>query len=248
MNQGQRTESASRARARRVLILVFAIIISATGSFAQDEPGTIDKSLVPKEGTEIGKFAPAGWKIEQQVSGDLNGDGLPDYALTLVEAKPDKNSEGDPTDRGRALVIVLARDGKFGRAGVADKLLQCTRCGGAFYGVVETPVEVTIEKGVVVVQQDHGSRNLTNTTYRFRHDPAGKQFVLIGFDYADADRATGKVVSESTNYSTGVRVTTRDRGKRAVKTRRVIPKTKTSFDSVDSEKVEEAAAKRLGLY
>lgn len=246
MNQWQRRWT-SGARARRVSMLAFAIIISATVCFAQDEAGTIDKSLVPKEATEIGKFAPAGWKIEQQVTGDLNGDGVADYALTLVEAKPDKNSEGDPTERGRALVIVLARDGKFGRAGVADKLLQCTRCGGAFYGVVETPVEVTIEKGVVVVQQDHGSRNLTNTLYRFRHDPAGKQFVLIGFDYTDADRLTAKVVSESTNYSTGVRITSRDRGNRQIKTRRVIPKTTISFDGVDSGKFEEDAMKRLGL-
>ena len=228
--------------------LCVLILFIAPSTFAQEEAGVIDKGRVPYEANSPHQFAPTGWKIEQQVTGDLNGDGLSDHALTLVEAKPDKNSEGDPTERGRALVIVLARDGKLGRAGVADKLLQCTRCGGAFYGVVETPVEVTIEKGVVVVQQDHGSRNLTNTTYRFRHDPAGKQFVLIGFDYADADRLTAKVVSESTNYSTGVRVTSRDRGNREIKTRRVIPKTKIPFDSVDSAKFEEEAAKRLGLY
>lgn len=245
--ENQKTKRSLISRALQFFTILLGLMTSATVAFAQDEAGTINRTLVPKEAPEIGQFVPAGWKLEEQVTGDLNGDGVSDYALKLVEAKPEKNSEGDPTERGRALIIVLARDGKFGRAGVADKLLQCTRCGGAFYGVVETPVEVTIEKGVLVVQQDHGSRNLTNTTYKFRHDPPTKQFVLIGFDYADADRLTAKVVSESTNYATGLRVVARDKRNRTIKTRRVIPKTKIPFDTVDSAKFEEEAMKRLGL-
>ena len=133
------------------------------------------------------------------------------------------------------------------RAAVADKLLQCTRCGGAFYGVSESPANVQIEKGIIVVDQDHGSRNLTNTTYRFRYDAASQQFILIGFDYADADRATASVVSESTNYLTGVRIVTRGKGNRDIKSRSTIPVKKTSIEQVDSEKFEAAAAKRLGL-
>jgi len=99
---------------------------------------------------------------------------------------------------------------------------------------------------VLVVDQDHGSRNLTNTTYRFRYDAASQQFILIGFDYADADRATANVNSESTNYLTGVRITTRGKGNRDVKSRSIIPVKKISIETVDSEKYEEAAAKRLG--
>ena len=171
------------------LLAVLILLVCAITTFAQDETGKINVSLIPAQGKDPGSFVPAGWKIEEQVTGDLNGDSLPDNVLKLVEDKPAKDSEDMPTERGRALIIALAeKDGTLKRAGVADKLLQCTRCGGAFYGVVETPAGVTIEKGVVIVEQDHGSRNLTNTTYKFRFEPATQRFRLIGFELADADR------------------------------------------------------------
>lgn len=215
---------------------------------AQQDRHLIDKARIPLETGAIEKFAPPGWKIEEQLTGDLNGDSLPDFALKLLEDKPAKDAEDVATERQRALVIVVQKPGgKLTRAAVADKLLQCTRCGGAFYGVSESPANVQIEKGVIVVDQDHGSRNLTNTTYRFRYDAASQQFILIGFDYADADRATANAVSESTNYLTGVRIVARGKGNRDVKSRSTIPVKKISIEQVDSEKFEEAAAKRLGL-
>ena len=60
-----------------------------------------------------------------------------------------------------------------------------------------------IDKNVIVVEQDHGSREVSETTYRFRYDPASQHFILIGFDYAERDRVNGKNASESTNYLTG---------------------------------------------
>lgn len=215
--------------------------------FGQDERVVINSALVPVTANDVQAFVPRGWKIEERLKGDLNADGVADYVLKLVEDKPDKDASGDPTERYRALVVVLQEQGgSFSCGAVAGKLLQCTRCGGAFYGVSETPASVSIEKGIVVVEQDHGSRNLTNTTYRFRYDPATKKFTLIGFDYADADRLTASVLSESTNYLTGVRITTRGKGNRDVKTRTIIPKQKTSIEDVDLEKFEEEASKRLG--
>lgn len=233
----------------RILISLFVIILCfGTSSFAQDEAGTIDVSRVPTHAKDAASFVPAGWKIEEQITGDLNGDSLPDQVLKLVEDKPAKDADDMPTERGRALIIALAEeDGTFKRAGVADKLLQCTRCGGAFYGVVETPASVSIEKGVVVVEQDHGSRNLTNTTYKFRLDPATLRFVLIGFDLADADRLTANVVSESNNYLTNSRVVTRSEGERDVKTKSGLSKKKFYLEDVSSEEFETAAYKRLKL-
>jgi len=185
---------------------------------------------------------------EAQATGDLNGDSLPDYAIKLVEDKPEKNSEGDPTERGRALVIALStKDGKLQRAGVADRLLQCTRCGGAFYGVVESPANVSIEKGIVVVEQDHGSRDLSDTTYRFRYEPTTQRFVLIGFDFSDVDRLTASGVTESTNYLTGIRITTRGKGNRDTKTRSVVQKKIIYLEEAAAEDLEGAALKRLHL-
>jgi hypothetical protein len=230
------------------LVATALLVFLGSSAKAQDEAGKIDKSRVPAQAAAPQKFAPAGWKIEKQITGDLNGDAIPDYALQLVEAKPEKDAEGDPTERGRALVVALgAKNGQLTRAAVADRLLQCTRCGGAFYGVVETPVEVTIERSVLVVQQDHGSREITNTTYRFRYESATGKFLLIGFDLANADRATAQVTSESLNYLTGGREETRSKGEKDIKTRTTIPKRKIYLDDISADDIEAAAYKRLKL-
>ena len=232
----------------RFVIGLCALIFISSAAFAQEEAGVLDPSRVPAEGQTTKQFVPSGWKIEEQVAGDLNGDSLPDFALKLVEDKVEKNSEGDPTERGRALVIVLANaDGKLKRAGVAEALLQCTRCGGAFYGVVEAPADVKIEKVTVVVNQEHGSRELSNITFRFRYDAATQRFILIGFDYATADRLTANTVTESINYLTGARVVQRGKGNRDTTSRTTVPKKKIFLENVDAYKFEEAADKRLGL-
>lgn len=221
-------------------------MLSPPFCFAQ-QPNLIEKSQIATEANRIEEFVPAGWKIEEQVTGDLNGDTVPDYAVKLVEDKPAKDNNEIATERRRALVIVLQKPGgKLARAALATRLLQCTHCGGSFYGVSESPANVHIDKGVIVVDQDSGSRNLTNTTYRFRYDTASREVILIGFDYADADRATAQVIAESTNYLTGVRIVTRSKGDRDVKTQSRIPVRKTSIELVDSEKFEAAAVKRLG--
>ena len=233
------------------ILISFSVLILCVGtsSFAQTEAGKIDVSRIPAQAKNAASFVPAGWKIEEQVTGDLNGDSLPDFVIKLVEDKPAKDADDMPTERGRALVIGLAeKDGSLKRAGVADKLLQCTRCGGAFYGVVETPAGVSIEKDVVVVEQDHGSRNLTNTTYKFRFEPATQRFRLIGFELADADRMTAQVVSESNNYLTNSRVITRSKGNRDIKTKSALSRTKFYLEDVSAEEFEIASYNRLGLY
>jgi hypothetical protein len=225
---------------------VFCSLVLCAAIFAQDARLTINKSLIPASGTAANEFVPKGWKIEEQLSGDLNADGASDLVLKLIEDKPAKTADDLVNDRARALIVLLKDGGQLARAAVADKLLQCTGCGGAFYGVNEAPADVQIEKGVIVVNQDHGSRELTNMTFRFRYDAATRQFVLIGFDYAEADRATATTVSESTNYLTGVRITSRDKGNGESKKRSVIAVKKISLDSADYEKFEEEADKRLG--
>lgn len=223
-----------------------AIMLSPTVSSAQDESAPFDSSSVPATGAKAGDFVPKGWKIEEQVKGDVNADGVTDVLIKLIEDKPKKEDEF--VDRNRVLVIAVA-DGKGGwrNAAVADKLLQCTGCGGAFYGVMDAPATVSIEKGVIVVSQDHGSREVTETTFRFRYDGQPDMFILIGFDYATRDRATGGVWTESTNYITGKRVTTIGKGKKTTTKTTAVTKDRKSIEQVDSDQFEEAATKRLGL-
>jgi len=100
---------------------------------------------------------------------------------------------------------------------------------------------------VLVVHQDHGSRELTNTTYRFRYEPATARFLLIGFDLANADRATAQVTSESINYLTGVREETRSKGEKDIKSRSAIPKRRIYLDDISADDMETASYKRLKL-
>ncbi|MDT5122054.1 MAG: hypothetical protein QOC96_1536 [Acidobacteriota bacterium] len=236
----------------RRLFITFLFTLSLAGlafpALAQENKVNIDKSRIPAVAGDVKDFVPPGWKIEEQVTGDLNGDAAPDYALKLVEDKPAKESDDSATERQRALVIVLRnKDGKLSRAAVTDRLLQCTRCGGAFYGVVEAPANVKIEKGVIVVEQDHGSREMGDETFRFRYEPQTQKFALIGFDYAYHDRLTAGVMAESNNYLTGVRETFRGKGKKDTKSRSNISRQKIYLEDVDSEKFEEDASKRLGV-
>ena len=213
---------------------------------AQDEEGTpFDRASLPTSGTKVEEFVPAGWKIEEQVKGDVTADGTNDILLQLIEDKPKK--EDEMVNRNRVLVVLIVNDSGMQLGPVTDKLLQCTSCGGAFYGVLDAPAEVTIEKGVIVYAEESGSRWVSNTTFKFRYDARSKKFLLIGFDYSSRDRAAGGFASESTNYATGKRITEIEKGKKVTKKTTVIKREKISLDNFDTELIETGALKRLGL-
>src|ERR1051325_8229925 len=101
-----------------LLTLFLAAIVLPASSSAQENK--VDPSSIPLEANDAQGFVPPGWKIEEQVKGDLNGDAVPDYALKRVEDNP-ATENGDPTERQRGLVVALgSRDGKLARVGVAD--------------------------------------------------------------------------------------------------------------------------------
>ena len=229
-------------RPRVVFVCAFVLLLS-TASPAQEGGAVFDKSKLPETGRSAADFVPAGWVLEGQAAGDLNGDGVPDLALKLVQEKPAGAKEDEIVERQRALVVLFKDgDGRLRRAGVADKVLQCTSCGGAFYGVVEAPAEVKIERGVIVVNQDFGSREVTEHTYRFRYDATAARFHLIGFDSTSRDRLDASVTKESTNYLTGRKVTTvitppkTARGRDTVKTStQAVARKRTPMEEVDRE-------------
>ncbi len=243
-----------RDRVLRTLILGSAAcaiftFFAAAPSFAQDgEDATteFDGSLVPDSGKTVKDFVPAGWKIEEDVKGDLNQDGVIDHALKLIEIDPDPKKD-EMVDLGRALVIVFGGNGSMTKAAVAGKILQCTACGGAFYGAMPAPANVSISKGVLTVSNDHGSRWVTEVTYKFRFDEQPNMFILIGFDYVSRDRAEGSVTSESTNYLTGKRITTTGKGKKTKTKNSVVAKDRHAIESIDTEEWESQATTRLGL-
>lgn len=172
----------------------------------------IDPAKLPSVAATAREFAPSGWVIEAQTEGDLNRDSIPDLAVTLVEKMPADADKENPPERQRALMILFkTSDGKFSRMALAEKVLLCTRCGGAFFGVVETPAGVEINNGVVVIRQEYGSREVTQETLRFRFDPEPKRFVFIGVDVKTYDRMTGGSLTESSNFLTNVKLATKSK-------------------------------------
>ena len=193
----------------RIFTLCLLMTTCAAFASAQEEQAVLfDDSALPRTANAVEKFLPSGWMLEAQVSGDLNNDSVPDTALKLIEKPAADDDKDNPASRERVLMILFKnRQGIFERVATEKNLLQCTGCGGAFYGVMEAPADVDIAKGVLIVKQDHGSRNVTETTYRFRYNPGVKKFALIGYDMNDRDRATGETINTSTNYLTGVKIT-----------------------------------------
>ena len=190
-----------------MLILLLSASLLLSSAFAQEKARVIDPKTVPLSGATTKAFVPKGWVSQDEQTGDLNGDGLPDAVLQLIEDLP-KKSDDDFRTRYRALLILFKiADGKYTRAAVAGSLLMCGGCGGMLGGTGDSAAaDVKIEKGVLLVSQLAGSRESTDHLQRFRFNAATKQFLLIGEDVANVDRATGASEVISTNYLTGKQV------------------------------------------
>lgn len=185
-----------------LLLLLCGNSVLSMGARAQEAKPLLSAHLARRADALV-LFAPRGWKIEKQISGDLNRDQIPDAALVLVENKPAKGPNGILMARARAFVVAL-REGKgWHRVGFNNSLLLGTRDGGAFYGGMETPVNVSIQSGVLKVNQENGSREVTETTHKFRLDKRTQRVYLIGLEQRDRDRAAGSGRIVSTNYLTG---------------------------------------------
>src|ERR1044072_8195736 len=194
----------------KILAMLVLVALATTIHAQEEERRFLDLKQVPAEGHSTQDFVPRGWKIEEQVEGDLNADSTPDTVLKLIEDLPEETPEGALNIRYRALLVLFQTGaGKLERAAAGTRVLQCTGCGGMLGnpggGVI------TVERGVLVVDQLSGSRELRNLIQRFRYDTRLKRFVLIGEDVVNADRLMGQRTSVSSNFLTGVKITSTTR-------------------------------------
>jgi hypothetical protein len=154
-------------------MMALAALVLMTTVAAQ----AIDPSAVPATGTKPADFVPAGWRLEQQVHGSLTGAAAPDLVLVL--------GNGVTTER---VLLVLTRNDDRGwrRAAIASKLLACSGCRSAPAVGVGRNV-LTVSSGLL--------------TFRFRYEPASKDFLMIGEELTDPGPASpGRV---STDYVLG---------------------------------------------
>lgn len=200
-------------------------------AWAQDAP-TFDAARVPLEGASEKAFVPSGWKVGGRAEGDLDGDGRADLALWLVPK--DYDTEGvNAAPESQALLVLLAKDGRLRRAGLAAKLLVPA--------VPQYIFNLSIKNGVLVVNQNFGMTEVADLTHRFRYDAAAGRFLLIGKDTFNYHRPQGPnwpAVKISENYLTGVRLTSEERwrGERQLKPsekREQIERSRVLLEDVD---------------
>jgi hypothetical protein len=189
-----------RPRASKLLLIVLVLIL---GAAAQAQEDGLPVKHLPREGQTLVDFLPDGWMVEEEVSGDLNGDGGADIAAILIQDQPDFDASGLKSERQRGLVVLIGYENSgFHLAGTNDSLLHCTTCGG-----VKEGVGLDIKKGILVLSQLSGSRLYTETTWRFRYDHQTQRFILIGRDAENADGTLGTGKVESCNCLTGLKLT-----------------------------------------
>lgn len=190
------------------LLLLLTVTPRGVASGQEREGKILDPKMVPLEAARVEAFAPRGWKIHRQASGDLNGDGRPDVALILFDKSLDDATPRSIENPQPALVIALAAEsGRWHRAGINSTLIVADDSGFA-------PLQLAINKGVVILRQELQSTISANTldyayTYRFRYDSAADRFLLIGEDNDNTHRgAVADGIRVSDNYLTGERVIT----------------------------------------
>lgn len=174
-------------------------------------------------GPPAAAFVPADFRVEQRLRAQLTADARPDAVLVLVR-RGRASPPGEPArPRARRLLLLVARaDGGFGRIGEGRRILLCTRCGGALFGVARTPVTVRARAGLVIVEQERGSRSVTFQRLRVRVERGGGTR-LVGVDVRTRDRLTGARVETSTDLLAGERIVVRvdARGRREERRLRV---------------------------
>lgn len=152
------------------------------------------------------------WTVHTQASGDLNGDGLSDVALVLrresseaTEPGSKGGSGGEAEEQVEALLVLALRDpsGAYRVHTRAPKAI-CVGCGGVKAPFGEPLGELSIERGVLTILVEGGSRAIWSNWFRWRLDPKANRFLLIGH----TSKTTDTVGEEpdallDINFSTG---------------------------------------------
>lgn len=148
---------------------------------------------------------PAGWMVESTIAGHLNGDGLPDAVMSLLQSSAQGNAKSE-TERSRALLLFLAKPaGGYHQQALARRLLPCTTCLGmlgAYSGGV-SPIDISIAANRLRINWLRGSREAVEVNLEFGYDPALGGFRLLRDDVYRVDRVLGKETRTTRDLVTG---------------------------------------------
>ena len=98
--------------------LLFSLVCISSAAVADEDGPVVPPVTYPalaRHASTAEAFVPAGWRIESQKSGDLNGDGRSDVVLVLRDADPhnvvDARERGGPQNydtNPRIIVVAFA--------------------------------------------------------------------------------------------------------------------------------------------
>lgn len=221
-----------------LMSLALSAGMGAVGLCAQDGPPNPPAVRFPQiaaTGRDAAAFAPKGWIVESQKTGDLNGDGRPDLAFVLHDAEKRNvlSNSGMGVDtidtNPRILCVAFANaDGSGYTLALQNHTLiprWTSPTQDDNFG--EDGGEIKIARGALQVSLHYFANaggwdtGTTRFTFRFQNG----RFELIGFDNENFARNSGEDTSTSVNYSTGreVIVTTPNEGRARTK-QKVLPK------------------------
>lgn len=172
--------------AQKLMILALACSAGLALATAQADAQTKLVPLLARAGEVVppnvaNEFP--GWTVAQSASGDLNGDGRSDTALTLL-----RQDRGE----GQAVLAVYLAGDKGQRLQVRAPKAVCIGCAGPKGSpdmVVGTPA---IAKGVLNVNYFGGSREVWNYLYKWRFHAKSGRFALIGATLTHTDTMPAK--------------------------------------------------------
>lgn len=184
--------------------------LAPLGAAAQDfELPRVAYPKLPAQAASAAGFAPKGWPVEQEVKGDLNGDGIDDLVLVLRNTDPrnvithDGMGQNPFNSNPRILVVAFgAPAGGYSLAAENHDLIPRPESP-----TLEDPLgegELTIAKGVLKLKlhffASAGGWTMYNSTFSLRWQNG--RFELIGFDRFLMQRNTGDVEDLSVNFTT----------------------------------------------
>lgn len=226
------------------LCILLLVPCCAAAAAQDDERALLDITRMPVEAATVKDFIPPGWSRVEELGGDLDADGRADVVLRLIEQQQPE-SEGGFSGANRAFVVLLRTGaGKLRRVGTNDRAQLCDGCAGTLGAVGMDSNQMQIARGVIILNHLSGARDSYDVTFRFRYDAPSGRVRLIGADTILTDRLAGDGTTESINYLTGVKLTTKtrfdkrlDREVKASTKRERVPARKIFLEAVDFEKM-----------
>lgn len=191
-----------------VLLLVSLLLLTAARASSVDFAPPVAFPAIPAQAPTKAGFVPAGWGVEKESQGDLNGDGVPDLMLVLRMSDPKnvvKNDGLGPDELDTNPRILLVAFSEKAARKYSLALMNHTLIPRHTNPVMDDPLEdAAIVKGALHVSLGFfvsaGTWYTSQTRFTFRYQDGC--FKLIGYDSREAKRNTGETSTVSVNYLT----------------------------------------------